>query len=178
MKMKTFPIIILLAVSILYGGSMSLIETEDLYISVGQYRSVRFVLQEYQADSARLSGSIKVFPDTSSVELLLFHTDDYMRWSNNSVGVDTLDYLCTSSGEFEVRINGFGSFVLVISNRGNYQPVTVSFDIKVLFAGSGESGDPLPAALRIALFLMMVGVIAIAVGGVITKYVIAHRKRA
>ena len=175
--MKTFPIIILLAVPILYGGSIFLIGTEDLQISVGQYRSVRFALQEYQADSARLYGSIMVFPDTSSVELLLFHTDDYMRWRNNSVGVDTLDCLRTSSGEYEMRINGFGSLVLVISNRGNYQPVTVSFDIKVLFTGSGESGDPLPSALRIALFLMMVGVIAIAVGGVITKYVFAYRKR-
>lgn len=157
---------------------MSLIEKEDLHISVGQYRSVRFALQEYQADSARLSGSIKVFPDTSSVELLLFHTDDYMRWRNNGIGIDTLDYLSTSSGAFDMRINGFGSLVLIISNRGNYQPVTVSFDIEVLFAGSGESGDPLPAALRIALFLMMVGIIAIAVGSVIAKYVIAHRKRA
>lgn len=175
--MKTFPIIILLAVSILLGGRISLIETEALGISVGQYRSVMFALQEYQADSARLCGSIEVFPDTSSVELLLFHTDDYMRWRNSSVDVDTLEYLSTSSGEFEMRINGFGSLVLVISNRGNYHPVTVSFDIEVLFAGSGDSSDPLPAALRIALFLMMMGVIAIAVGGVITKYVISHRKR-
>ncbi|MCD4847554.1 MAG: hypothetical protein K8R76_05125 [Candidatus Aegiribacteria sp.] len=176
--MKTFPIIILLAVSILYGGHFSLIETEDLHISVGQYRSVRFALQEYQADSSRLSVSIDILPDTSSVELLLFHTDDYMRWRNNSGNVDTLDYVSSSSGEFDMRINGFGSLVLIISNRGNFQPVTVSFDIEVLFAGSGESGDPLPSALRIALFLMMVGVIAIAVGGVITKHIITHRKRA
>lgn len=176
--MKTFPIIMLIVASVLYGGRISLIEREDLHISVGQYRSIRFVLQEYQADSARLSGTIMILPDTSSVELLLFHTDDYMRWMNNSGEVDTLGYISSPSGEFDIGINGFGGLVLIISNRGNYQPVTVSFDIEILFAGSGESGDPLPAALRIALFLMMVGVIAIAVGGVITKYAIARRKRA
>ncbi len=175
--MNTFPIIILFLVSLLHGGSMFLVETEDMHISVGQYRSVRFALQEYQADSARLSGSIQVIPDTSSVELLLFQVDDYLRWRNRGVDVDTLDCLSISSGEFDMNISGFGSIVFVISNRGNYQPVTVSFDIEVLFRGSGESGDPLPAALRTALFVMMMGVIAVAVGGVITKYVVAHKKR-
>ena len=175
--MKTFPIIVLLMISLLSGGSISLIETENLNISVGQYRSVSFALQEYQADSARLSGSIHIIPDTSSVKLLLFHIDDYLRWRNNGVDVDTLNYMNTSSGEFDMGIPGFGSLVLVISNRGNYQPVTVSFDIEVIFAGSGESGDPLPAALRIALFFMMMGVIAIAVGRVITTHVTVHRKR-
>lgn len=175
--MKSFPVIILFLVSLLYGGSMSLVETEDIHISVGQYISVRFALQEYQADSSRLSGSIQVIPDTSSVELLLFHVDDYLRWKNSGVDVDTLDCLSTSSGEFDMNISGFGSIVLVISNRGNYQPVTVSIDLEVLFRGSGESGDPLPSALKTALFVMMMGVIAVAVGGVITKHVITRKKR-
>ena len=157
---------------------MSLIEKENMHISVGQYRAIRFALQEYQADSARLTGSMQVIPDSSTVELLLFHVDDYLRWRNSGTDVDTLDYLSASSGELNMNISGFGSIILVISNRGNYQPVVVSIDLSVLFRGSGESGDPLPAALRTALFVMMMGVIAVAVGGVITKHVITRKKRA
>lgn len=175
--MKIFPLITLFVVYHLSGGSMSLLEQELVDISVGQYRSVSFTVSEYQADNTRFIGSIQITPDTASIELLLLHIDDYLRWRSNINDVDTLEYLLTSSGPIDMEIPAFGSLVLIISNRGNYEPTLALLDMEIHFDGSGNSGDPLPSALRLALIIIMAGAVAVVAGGVMAKTFSSHKRR-
>lgn len=168
--MKILMVAILLVVHLLSAGSITLLRQEAMGIPVAKYRTVRFALPEHLSDSASLYGNLSISPDTASIELILLHIDDYQRWRNNAGTVDTLEYLSVSTGPFEMRIPGLGSYALVISNRGNYHPASIILDLDVSFAGSGETGDPLSAALRLALFLMMAGTVAIAVGSVLSKH--------
>lgn len=167
--MKGFLLVIPVFVHLLNAGSITLLKQETMEIPVAQYRTVRFVLPQHLSDSASLQGTVSISPDTASIELILLHIDDYMRWRSNAGVVDTLEYLSISTGPFKVEIPGLGSYALVISNRGNYRPVSIILDIEAFFAGSGATGDPLPAALRLALLLMMAGTAAIAVGSVLSK---------
>ncbi len=158
-----------LVIGLLNAGSITLLKQETMYIPVAQYRAVRFVLPEHLSDSASLRGIISISPDTASIELILLHIDDYIRWRSSSGTVDTLKYISISSGPFEIEVPGLGSYALVVSNRGNYRPASLVLDLDVFFAGSGKTGDPLPVALRLALFLMMAGTAAIAVGSVLSR---------
>lgn len=167
--MKSLILAIPLIAQLLNAGSITLLCQETMGIPVASYRSIRFVLPEHLSDSASLHGNISIRPDTSSVELILLHIDDYLRWKSNAGTVDTLEYLSISTGSFEMEIPGLGSYALVISNRGNYRPASITLDLEIFFAGSGETGDPLPAALRLALLLIMAGAAAIAVGSVLSK---------
>ena len=164
-----------LVVQLLSAGSISLLNQEQMEIPVAQYRTVRFALPPHLSERASLRGIINITPDTASIELILLHIDDYMRWRGSTGTVDTLKYLSISSGPFEIEIPGLGSYALVVSNRGNYHPASVILDMDMFFAGSGKTGDPLPAALRLALFLMMAGTAAIAVGSVLSKNF--HRRK-
>ena len=160
---------------LLNAGSITLLKQETMEIPVAQYRTVRFALPPHLSDSTRLRGIVSISPDTASIELILLHIDDYMRWRCGTGTVDTLKYLSISSGPFEIEVQGLGSYALVVSNRGNYRPASIILDLDMLFAGSGKTGDPLPAALRLALFLMLAGTAAIAVGSVLSKK-FHHRK--
>lgn len=168
--MRIFILSIPLMFHLLHAGSLVLLQQESLEIPIARYRTVRFALQEYQSDSASLNGTVQIYPDTASVELILFHIDDYLRWRNNAGTVDTLGCMSVSSGSFELEVPGLGSYALVVSNRGNYRTVTVILDINVIFTGTGKTGDPLPSALRLALVLMMAGTVAVAVGSVLSKH--------
>ncbi|MCK5117294.1 MAG: hypothetical protein KAR44_11895 [Candidatus Aegiribacteria sp.] len=158
-----------LVAGLLNAGSITLLRQETIEIPVAQYISVRFVLPPHLSDSASLQGIVSINPDTASIELILLHIDDYIRWRSSSGTVDTLKYISISSGPFEIEVPGLGSYALVVSNRGNYRPASLVLDLDVFFAGSGKTGDPLPVALRLALFLMMAGTAAIAVGSVLSR---------
>ena len=173
--MKNLMFAIPLFVHLLNAGSITLLEHEAMEIPVAQYRTVRFALPPNLSESASLQGFVSISPDTASIELILFHIDDYMRWRGNAGSIDSLKYLSISAGSFEMELPGLGSYSLVISNRGNYVPASIILDLDVFFAGSGKTGDPLPAALRLALFLMMVGTVAIAIGSVLSKHI--HRRK-
>ncbi|MEN8209639.1 MAG: hypothetical protein ABFR50_10360 [Candidatus Fermentibacteria bacterium] len=162
-------LVLTLVTGLLNAGSNSLLMQETIEIPVAQYRTVRFSVPLHLSDSASLQGIISISPDTASIELILLHIDDYVRWRSNAGAVDTLNYLSTPSGPFEIPVPGLGSYALVISNRGNYRPASIMLDLDLFFAGTGTTGDPLPAALRLALFLMMAGTVAIAVGSVLSK---------
>lgn len=153
-------------------GEFTLLQRDTLEIPVAQYRSVNFEVPVEMSTDAMLSGNIIVSPDTASVELILLHIDDYLRWRENAGNVDTLDYASLGSDHFQLNLPGLGSYSLVVSNRGNYVPVSVVMEIRLICSESG-SGDPLPAAMRLTLLLMMLGVIAFAVGSVLVR----HRKR-
>ena len=173
--MKILILVLPVIVGLMNAGSISLLKQEALEIPVAQYRAVRFALPEHMSENASLQGIISISPDTASTELILLHIDDYMRWRSNVGSVDTLKYLSISSGSFELEVPGLGSYALVVSNRGNFHPVLIILDLDIFYSGSGKTGDPLPAALRLALFLMMVGTVAIAVGSVLSKNF--HRRK-
>lgn len=173
--MKILMFAIPLVAHMLNAGSLTMLMQETMEVPVAQYRVVRFVLPEHLSDSASLQGYLYITPDSASVELILLHIDDYMRWKNNAGTVDTLEYLPAVTGQFEMEVPGLGSYALVISSRGNYHPISLILDLEVFFAGSGETGDPLPSALRLALYLMMAGTVAVAVGSVLSKKL--HRRK-
>lgn len=150
-------------------GSFTLLEDDTLEVPVAQYRTVRFEVATEMSENAGLSGELRVIPDTSSLELILMHIDDYMRWREGVGEVDTLGYLEVSAGTFELDVPGLGEYALVVSNRGNYRPATVFLDIDLLYEETG-SGDPLPAAMKFTLLLIAAGAAAFAIGSVLVRY--------
>lgn len=179
--MTTKLLVLLLLVSsagLSQGGGFTLIEEDSIALGVGSYRTVRFSLQEYHSDSSRIVGILGIEPDTTKIELLLFHLDDYGRWTEYNPGVDTLSSSRNGSGPVELEVPGFGWLVLVLSNRGNYHPAMLSCSLGIEYSGPGVTGDPLPSALRLALLLMMCGAVAIAIGGAIAGIVSRRKRRA
>ncbi|MBN2586346.1 MAG: hypothetical protein JXA64_03940 [Candidatus Fermentibacteraceae bacterium] len=169
MMMKTLPIVLVVLSGLLESAEYTLLESDTLEIPVSQYRAVRFEVAPEMSEEAGLSGSLLIDPDTASVEMILLHIDDYLRWSEEGGPVDTLAYLEISSGPFRMDLPGLGRYALVISNRGNYRPATVVMAVDLIYRGSGQ-GDPLPAAMKLALLLIVTGAAAFAVGSVMVKF--------
>ncbi len=160
------------------AGTWRLLEGDSLEISVGQYRTVLFTLPPERSEEARMLCSLSVRPETAMVEVLLMHQDDWMRWRADAGEVDTLAAARAGSGPLQLPLSGFGDMALVVSNRGNFDPVQVTLSARILHEGTGDTGDPLPSALRIALLLMMMGVIAVAVGALVARWRGSARRRA
>ena len=169
MGMKILLMIAVSAAGASVGGTMTLLRGETLEIPVAQYGTVRFEVGPDMAREASAEGSLTVLPDTSSVEMILLHADDYLRWRGNGDMVDTLSYLKTSSGAFQLDLPGLGRYALVISNRGNYRPVSVTVDMDLLYKDSG-SGDPLPSAMKLALLVIALGVASVVIGSAAVRY--------
>ena len=175
--MKRLLLLLAATAQVILCGSLRLLEREVMELPVAQYRTVQFSVPEYQSKDAFVKGFLDVSPDTVSLELILVHIDDYMRWERGLGQVDTLAWKRIRSGDFSMELPGLGSYVLVVSNRGNYRPATAVLDLVLNFSGSGDTGDPLPSALRLALLLMMAGVVAFAVGSVLVNYSNRRKKR-
>ncbi|MBD3278374.1 MAG: hypothetical protein GF388_08745 [Candidatus Aegiribacteria sp.] len=176
--MKTVLLLFLpVTAHLLFGGSMDLLQRELMELPVAQYRTVQFSVPEYQAEDAVLLGDLEISPDTASLELILVHIDDYMRWERGAGQVDTLAYRKMGSGNFSMELSGLGDYVLVVSNRGNYRPATAVMNLVLNFSGSGDTGDPLPSAMRLALLLMMAGAVVFAIGSVLVNYLHRRKKR-
>lgn len=173
---KTLMLLLPAAAHLLFCGTIDLLQRESMELPVAQYRTVQFSVPEYQAEDAVLLGDLEVSPDTASLELILVHIDDYMRWERGAGQVDTLAYKRMGSGSFSMELPGLGDYVLVVSNRGNYRPAAAELDLVLDFSGSGDSGDPLPSAMRLALLLMMAGAVAFAIGSVLVNWM-NRRKR-
>lgn len=167
---------LLTQVSLLIAGGFLLLDTDSLELDVGSYRAVSFTLQEHQAAGARIEGALLTDPDSVLVEFLLMHQDDYARWTSGGSPVDTLSELRTGSGPVGMDLPGFGSLVLVMSSRGNMMRTQLACSLSISFIGPTVQSDPLPAALKMLLLLMTVGVVAAALGGVLIREV-QHRRR-
>lgn len=157
---KVLAILFLVAGS-LVGGSARLLE-DSLHISVGQYRYVSFRVLEVQGTGTRVSGSMAVTPDTAMVELILLSSQGFRDWTTGGTP-DTLDLTTAGSGDFELEVPGFGDFVLLVSNRGNYHPVSVTLAAELHFQGDGVQYDTLPMAFRLMLLILAAGVVVAAV---------------
>jgi len=175
--MKATILIFLAHVSILLAGGFLLFETDSLELDVGSYRAVSFSLLEHQTAGARVEGSLLAAPDTILVEFLLMYEDDYFRWTSGSSPVDTLSMLRTGSGPVELDLPGFGSLVLVLSNRGNMTGAHLACSLSISFTGPNAPSDPLPSALKLLLLLMTAGVVAAAVGGVVVRELQQRRRK-
>jgi hypothetical protein len=169
MKMKTLLIVVAAFSGLLESAGYTLMESDTLEIPVAQYRTVRFEVTPEMSEEAGLAGSLLIDPDTASVEIILFHIDDYLRWSEDVGPVDTLAYIVTSSGQFRIDLPGLGQYALVVSNRGNYRPAAVIMSMDLIYRDSGQS-DPLPAAMKLALLLIVLGAAAFAIGSVMVKF--------
>jgi hypothetical protein len=151
--MKPLPIPVLICCGAALAGSTGLLDG-TLDISVGQYRYVSFRVQQAQADSAFILGTVSITPDTASLEILLFHIDDFIRWRRSGTDTDSLFYARTGPGEVEIPVGDCGDYYLVLSNRGNMAPVRVDARFDLVFRGSGNEYDTLKVALDLALLLM------------------------
>lgn len=143
------------------AGTAPLLE-DTLDVSVGEYRYVSFRVQEAQGEDAMISGDIRVSPDTSRVELILLTFEDFRRW-NSGGEADTLEILSTGTGGFEIPLPGFGDFVLLVSNRGNFHPAVVALTAELSFRGDGIQYESLPMAFRLMLMILAAGVVIAAV---------------
>lgn|GEM_PF-522788 len=161
----------LLSLSLVAGTQGMLTGSFD--IPVGDYRYVLFGLNEPQKDSARVEGTIGVSPDTLELEVLLFHVDDFNRWVSDQGNVDTLFVARVRSGPLTVPVPGFGDFVMVMSNRGNWQAAHVDAALELSYAGSGAGQNQLVDASKIVLVMMG----AAALVTVFAAAVITERKR-
>jgi len=158
---------VLLFTALLRAGSVPLL-ADTLELSVGQYRYISFRVNEAQGREARISGTISITPDTARVEYILLTSDGFRRWSSG-IETDTLAFLTTSSGHFELGIPDFGDHVLLVSNRGNFHPVSVSITAELSFLGDGIRYNNLPMAFQLMLVLLAGGVVVAAAAIAVRK---------
>jgi hypothetical protein len=167
--MISISLVVLLSLT---GGSQAML-SDSFDIPVGDYRYVLFGLNEPQQDSARIEGALGISPDSLELEILLFHIDDFNRWTLGRTDVDTLFIARVGSGHLNVPIPGFGDMVLVISNRGNWQAAYVSASLELSYAGSGVAYNPLVDASKIFLGMLSAAVLI----AVVAATVVTERKR-
>lgn len=144
-----------------FAGSVPLLK-DTLDISVGQYRSISFRVLQVQGTDTRISGTISIAPDTARVEYILLTFHGFNRWRSGGEA-DTLGFLQTTSGDFELELPGFGDYVLLVSNRGNYHPVRVALEADLYFQGDGIPYDTLPMAFKLMMFILAAGVVVAAI---------------
>lgn len=157
--MRTSLLLAVSLISIALAGAFDL-SRDTLDIPVGRYRWIGFTVDIAQQEDTRIEGTIRVLPDSASVELLLMHRDDFARWTSGGPDVDTLYHIRTGGGEILIPIEGFGDMALVISNRGNYSGATVAASLDLAFEGSGVPYSPLLTGGRIVL-AMLAGAVAL-----------------
>jgi hypothetical protein len=151
----------------LQAGSVPLL-ADTLDLSVGQYRYISFRVNEAQGREATISGTIRITPDTARVEYILLTSEGFQRWSSG-IEADTLAFLTTSSGDFQLGVPDFGDHVLLVSNRGNFHPVSVSITAELRFLGDGIRYNNLPMAFQLMLVLLAVGVVVAAAALAVRK---------
>jgi len=167
-------LVVMSAVS--HSGSFRLAR-DTLDIPVGQFRWIGFTVDIEQQEDTRIEGSLTVLPDTSSVELMLMHRDDFHRWSAGGADVDTLFRVLTSGGGMLIPVEGFGDMALVISNRGNYEPAIVSASLDLAFEGSGARYSPILTGSRIVLIMVAACVTAALLIGIVSREASRRRRR-
>lgn len=155
--MRRMVLFALLLPAMLHAGSVPLL-ADTLDLSVGQYRYISFRVNEAQGREAFISGTIDITPDTASVEYILLTSDGFHRW-RSGVQTDTLAFITASSGEFRLDIPDYGDHVLLVSNRGNFHPVSVSITAELGFLGDGIRYNNLPMAFQLMLILLAAGLL-------------------
>lgn len=160
MKRSSF-LLLLLAIPAV-SGSFSLF-SDTLDLDVGTYRYIKFRITPDQMENAEITVDLPAEPLAGEIEFILISEMDYRRGWEGRGNIDTLAVVYAEGGRFAIRVPDFGDYVLIMSNRGNYNPVLAVADISVSFAGSGVAYDSLPFAMTLLMSLLAIGVVVAAV---------------
>ncbi|MCK5131671.1 MAG: hypothetical protein KAR40_05905 [Candidatus Sabulitectum sp.] len=152
----------------LTAGSFTLF-SDTLNLDVGNYRFIKFRITPEMAESTFISGEFFTEPLPTKIEFILITQPDYRRGWEGRGHIDTLDAVYAENGSLLMEIPGFGDFVLIVSNRGNVDPVVFAADLSVSFVGSGVTYDSLPFGMTLLMSLLAIGVVVAAVLLTITR---------
>ncbi len=159
---KVVVILLLCAATSLMAGSFPLFsDTVDL--NVGSYRVIKFRVTPDMADSTFISGQYSTDPVPTKIEFILLTELGYRRGWEGRGEIDTLGVFYGTNGVLNLEVPDFGDFVLVVSNRGNKDPVNFIADLSVSFRGSGITYDSLPFGLTLLMSILAIGIVLAAV---------------
>jgi len=150
------------------AGSFALF-SDTLDLDVGSYRFVKFRITPEMAESTFISGDFFTDSLPAKIEFILITEYDYVRGWEGRGEIDTLGVVYAEKGPLFMEVPDFGDFVLIISNRGNTDPVVFAADLSVSFTGSGVTYDSLPFGMTLLMTLLAVGVVIAAVLLTVTK---------
>ena len=164
-----FAAILLVFLTIpLVAGSFRLL-SDTLDLDVGSYRFIKFRISPEMAESTFISGEFFTEPLPTKIEFILLTEYDYVKGWEGRGEIDTLGVVYAEKGPLFMEVPDFGDFVLIISNRGNTDPVVFAADLSVSFTGSGVTYDSLPFGMTLLMTLLAVGVVTAAVLLTVTK---------
>jgi hypothetical protein len=166
-KVRIFLLLLLVAFPAAAGSFKLFSDTLDL--DVGTYRYLKFRITPDQATEARITGHFSTIPENTPVELILLTQWNYISGWANRGEIDTLAVRRAESGELSIPIPDYGDFVLVVSNRGNYAPVSLAADFRISFEGTGIAYDSLPTGMTILITVLAIALVVVAVALTIRK---------
>lgn len=167
--MKIFVLAVPILFSILTAEVFSLIEQDTIDLPLSQYKDINFQVGEEMSQDALLRGNVQISPETASIELILFHEDDYCRLKGAGEDIDTLTCIYITSESFEIELPGVGDYILIVSNRSNYLPVTVIINLDHHFVRT-DHGDLLPAAFKFTHLIIILVAVSFSIGSFIVKH--------
>ncbi len=149
-------------VPLCFAGSFKLF-SDTFSLDVGTYRYINFRVTPDQAENAGIAGNFFTIPEETPVEMILLTEYNYLGGWQNREDIDTLAYFRGTSDSLYMPIPDFGDFVLVVSNRGNYCPVELSADFRIVFTGSGITYDSLSTGMSVLVTLLAAGLVVAAI---------------
>jgi len=150
------------------AGSFKLF-SDTLELDLGTYRYLKFRITPEQANGAAITGTFSTTPDNAPVELILLTHWNYIEGWVHRGDIDTLAVRRDGPGEFSIPIPDFGDYVLIVSNRGNYNPVSLFADFRVSYEGTGVEYDSLPMGMTILITVLAAALLVAAVALTIRK---------
>lgn len=160
--MKNSIILLSLLTIPLIAGSFTLL-SDTLDLDIGTYRFIKFRVTPEMAESTFISGDFFTEPIPAKLEFILVTELNYKIGWEGRGEIDTLAVVYAESGPLEIEVPDFGDFVLIVSNRGNVDPVTLVADLTVSFMGSGVTYDSLPFGMTLLMSILAIGVVLAAV---------------
>ena len=167
MKLRIFLLLLLISLPAAAGSFKLFSDTLDL--DIGTYRYLKFRITPDQAMEAVITGRFTTVPEDTPVELILLTQWNYITGWTNRGEIDTLAVRMDGPGELSIPIPDYGDYVLVVSNRGNYSPVSLAADFRISFEGTGITYDSLPTGMTILISALAVALVVVAVALTVRK---------
>ncbi len=160
--MKLIIILLVLLTVPVLAGSFGLL-SDSLEIDVGTYRFIKFRITPEMAESTLISGEFFTEPRPTKMEFILITETNHRTGWQGPGEIDTLAVVYGRSGYLSIEVPDFGDYVLIVSNRGNTNPVVFVADLSVSFVGTGVTYDSLPFGLTLLMTLLAIGLVTAAV---------------
>jgi len=154
-------LLVLLTVPLMAGSFVLFSDTLD--IDVGAYRFIKFRITPEMAESTFISGEFFTEPHPVKMEFILVTELNYRSGWAGRGEIDTLGTVYGENGPLVMRVPDCGDGVLIVSNRGNTDPVVFVADLLVSYTGSGITYDSLPFGMTLLMSLLAIGVVTAAV---------------